>query len=172
MSDFDPNTSYPDGPDRLVWDPAGTDDEQLEAILRQTLEPPSTIQREAAIQAFGWRNVDAELAALVSDSRRDDRLVLRADETASAYQLTFDLETGPIAVDLEPSGADTVQGVVLVPDEATYDLIAIRRADGSVENLALEGRAAVIPSIGVGDTFRIELQRDGNVVAVSEWISI
>ncbi len=156
-------------------DPIDLDDQQLEDVLRRVMQPTSAARRDGAIAAFGWRNADAELAALVADSRTDRELVLRDDGNQSAYQLEFRLGRGglvvDLVVDLETSADGRLQGAVLLSDDTAFDVVTLRRADGTDLALPRQDGGAIIPEIERGTTFRIELQRGGDVVAVSEWIS-
>ena len=70
-----------------------TDDELLEQLrdVLNAIDGPQARATEAAKAAIGWRDIDADLAQLVFDSRIDDtqgELVMRGDD-GEIHQLTF-----------------------------------------------------------------------------------
>jgi hypothetical protein len=108
--------------------PHWTDDEQLMGDLREALRPvPGTDEIiDAALAAFAWRTVEADLAlaALLYDSDLDQALLVRAQLSSSPRTLTFG--HGELRVDVEVSEAG-IQGQLIPPAPGTVRLVA---ADG------------------------------------------
>lgn len=81
------------------------DDEALLGLVGRALgqdDPVPERAREAALAAFAWRTIDAELAALVYDSGMELATGARSDEVAR--QLTFEAEGVEIEVMVVPGG--------------------------------------------------------------------
>ena len=102
------------------------DDDQLEEELRQLAARWEPVPRElmlAAADAFGWRDIDTELADLVYDS------LLDSDEAAlvrgAAEQRLFSFRGGDLVIELEVTrtGADRhVLGQIMPPQACLVDL--------------------------------------------------
>ena len=82
-------------------------DNELEAELRRLAadkEPVPAELVQAALDAFGWRDIDAELAELIYDSLAD------ADEASlvrgSPGQRLVSFAVGGMTIDLEVTGVD------------------------------------------------------------------
>jgi hypothetical protein len=101
-------------------------DDELEAELRRLAadrEPVPAELVQAALDAFGWRDIDAELAELVYDSLVD------ADEASlvrgSPGQRLVSFAVGGITIDLEVTGAGpgrSVMGQIVPPQCAMVDI--------------------------------------------------
>jgi len=115
-----------------------TDDEllaELAELLRPQLVPPPEVL-EAGRLAFGWRDVDAELARLVHDSLVDsDGAATRAADPGPRL-LAF--ESGDVLVELQVEGRRLV-GQVDPPAEVELELRA--GGDGGPGAVLLTGRA-------------------------------
>jgi hypothetical protein len=101
-----------------------TDDDLLDRLrhVLNTVDGPRARATEAAKAAIGWRDIDAEFAQLVFDSRihaAQTDLVLRG-ETTETHQLTF--STDDITIDIE-FGATGLVGQVIPASPATIELI-------------------------------------------------
>ncbi len=98
------------------------DAEQLLGALREAMRareavPPGLV--ETAKSAYAWHNIDAELAQLTYDSRRDeDRSATVRSETASIRALTF--TSAHTTIELEVTG-DSLLGQVMPPGEGTIE---------------------------------------------------
>jgi hypothetical protein len=111
-------------------DDAPHEDEQLLTELRSALvdvDPVPDGVTAAARDAFGWRTLDAELAALSYDSLLDDKVLagVRSDGDA-ARLLTF--ESPALTVEVEV-GSGRIIGQ-LVPPQAGE--VEVRHAGGSM----------------------------------------
>ena len=104
-------------------------DNELEAELRRLAadkEPVPAELVQAALDAFGWRDIDAELAELVYDSLAD------ADEASlvrgSPGQRLVSFAVGGMTIDLEVTSAPDepakVRHVTLVPGKGAVIRVA------------------------------------------------
>src|SRR6516165_8212921 len=101
-------------------------DDELEAELRRLAadrEPVPAELRQAAVDAFSWRDIDAEIAELVYDS------LLDADAAAlvrgPADQRLVSFAVGGLTIDLEVTSTGhgrTVMGQIAPPQRATVDI--------------------------------------------------
>lgn len=101
-------------------------DNELEAELRLLAADKEQVPAElvqAAVDAFGWRDIDAELAELVYDSLAD------ADESSqvrsSPGQRLVSFAVGGTTIDVEVTAAGpgrTVMGQIAPPQRATVDI--------------------------------------------------
>ena len=101
-------------------------DDELEAELRRLAadrEPVPAQLAQAALDAFGWRDIDAELAELVYDSLID------ADEASLVRgppgQRLVSFAVGGLTIDVEVTSAGSgrsVMGQIAPPQRATVDI--------------------------------------------------
>ena len=105
-------------------------DNELEAELRRLAadrEPVPAELVQAALDAFGWRDIDAELAELVYDSLVD------ADEASlvrgSPGQRLVSFAVGGMTIDVEVTSAGpgrAVMGQIAPPQRAVVDIRGTR----------------------------------------------
>jgi len=101
-------------------------DDQLEADLRRLAadrEPVPAALVQAALDAFGWRDIDAELAELVYDSLVDTDAASLVRGTADQRLVSFAI--GGITIDVEVTSAGpgrSVMGQIAPPQRATVDI--------------------------------------------------
>ena len=105
-------------------------DDQLEAELRRLAadkEPVPAELVQAALDAFGWRDIDAELAELVYDSLVD------ADEASlvrgSPGQRLVSFAVGGMTIDVEVTSTGpgrAVMGQIAPPQRAVVDIRGTR----------------------------------------------
>lgn len=113
------------------------DDEQLLAVLRESLDareaiPPEFV--ELGKNAFAWHNIDTELAQLTYDSTREQLTAASTRaETASIRALTF--TSAQLTIELEVS-EDSMLGQVAPAGSGTMEI---------------EGRAGPIATIPVDE---------------------
>jgi hypothetical protein len=101
-------------------------DDELEAEFRRVAadrEPVPAELVQAAVDAFGWRDIDAELAELVYDSLVD------ADEASLVRgppdQRLVSFAIGGVTIDVEVTSAGpgrTVMGQIAPPQRAMVDI--------------------------------------------------
>jgi hypothetical protein len=100
----------------------GWDDDQLLAALGEAMRARQAVPAEfieAGKSAYGWHNIDAELAQLTYDSSRDERWsVTVRSETASVRALTF--ASAHFSIDLEVT-EDFLLGQITPPREGTIE---------------------------------------------------
>ena len=110
-----------------MMDPEWHDDEKLIQALRQALSaadevPPAFV--EAGKEAFAWRTIDAELAALTYDSALEPPAALAIrSESAILRSLTFASDGWTVEIELTP---DAVLGQLDPPEPGTV----VARGDG------------------------------------------
>jgi hypothetical protein len=98
------------------------DDDRLLAALREAMAARQAVPAkfiETGKSAYAWHNVDAELAQLTYDSRRDEGALARIRaETASVRALTFssarfmielEVTTAGLLGQIMPPGAGTIE---------------------------------------------------------------
>ena len=151
------------------------DDNSLEQELRRVAArldpvPPEVVQ--AAIDAFSWRDIDAELAELVFDS------LLEADQATlvrgSPGQRLVSFKTPELTVDVEvtstPAGRE-VMGQITPPQRATVE---IRHSAGVVSTDADElgrFRSASLPAGPM--SLRLSPAADSpRPAVVTDWLAI
>ena len=101
-------------------------DDELEAELRRLAanrEPVPAQLRQAAVDAFSWRDIDAEIAELVYDSLLDADAASLVRGPADQRMVSF--AVGGMTIDLEVTSAGpgrTVMGQIAPPQRATVDI--------------------------------------------------
>ena len=102
----------PESDDRLL--------EDLQSLLARVERPPRQVI-EAAKESYTWRTVDAELAALTSDSLLDPAVGVRG--TQEPRLLTFETPDLIIEVEVSVAGAERrLLGQLVPPRAAQIDL--------------------------------------------------
>lgn len=149
----------------MNWD----SDEQLaadlEAAMRSERDVPARFVA-AGKAAFAWRTVDAELAALSSDSARGAAALsgTRADQ-ASVRTVTFAASEISIDVELAP---DALLGQVVPAQAGELELAA---KDGSTQTAAVDDVGWFTLRPRPADTFRLTFRVPGKPPVVTEWIT-
>ena len=101
-------------------------DDELEAELRRLAadrEPVPAELRQAAVDAFSWRDIDAEIAELVYDSLLDADAASLVRGPADQRLVSF--AVGGMTIDLEVTSVGagrTVMGQIAPPQRATVDI--------------------------------------------------
>jgi hypothetical protein len=101
-------------------------DDELEAELRRLAahrDPVPARLRQAAVDAFSWRDIDAEIAELVYDSLLDADAASLVRGPADQRLVSF--AAGGVTIDLEVTSAGperTVMGQIAPPQRATVDI--------------------------------------------------
>lgn len=146
-----------------------TTDDELLARLRHVLDAvdePRMRSTDAAKAAIGWRDIDAELAQLVFDSRVDEAdhdLVMRGD-AAETRQLTF--STDDVTIDIELGNGGLV-GQVIPVGSARVELVQ-RDAQPRVTETDEFG-AFSIDEIQAGPTTIVVRATDGTWSVRAAW---
>ncbi len=150
--------------------PAGWDDDELLAALREALQARKAVSPEfveAAKNAFAWHNIDVELAQLTYDSSRDSEYQssLRA-EAASIRALTF--TSAHLIIEVEVT-QDSLLGQI-IPAQA-----------GMITVQPQEGVAAEFPADEIGcfsirpipaGPFRLRCRAATGIDAQTGWITL
>ena len=137
--------------------------DELAALLGPRLEPPPEVLH-AAREAFAWRTIDAELAALTCDSLLDDAAVaVRAVTTPRVVTFETPALTIEVEVDVAPSGRRLL-GQLLPAQEAELELLeaGVVRSSGAADDL---GRFVLVLPAAVGRVVVRCRLADGTTVA-------
>jgi hypothetical protein len=153
-----------------------SDDDLLLDELRRVIaaiDPVPESVQIAARAAIEWRTIDAELAALVSDSMVDEPL-LAVRGTAEPRMLTFEAAGLTIELEAEPAGDDTLRIVgQLVPPQRAQ--IAVLHGDELIATHADErGRfvAAGVESGPVSLRCRLDGETGDGWLVETAWLPI
>ncbi len=146
-----------------------TDDDQLISDLRRVLDAvdgPRIADSAAAKAAFGWHDIDAELAQLVFDSEQhssDTGVVVRGSEEASR-QLTFSTEHVTIDIEIGEAG---LMGQIVPAQPATVEL---HQPGRDVQRLDTDDFGVfAIASIEPGPTTVVARAADGSWSVRTAW---
>ncbi|SCL59592.1 hypothetical protein [Micromonospora peucetia] len=151
-----------------LWPPAA--DDALLAELRAALRDPGPVPEEflaAALAAFSWRTVDAELAvaALTFDSACDLEPAGLTRSTGSARTLTF--RTGPVVVEIEVTPA----GIVGQLAPARGGRVTARTPAGRYEEVPVD--AVGFFSMGSPPAGPVQLcARTAEYAVATAWVSL
>ncbi len=155
---------------------APTDDDILLDELRRVfaaIDPIPQPVQIAARAAIEWRTIDAELAALVSDSIVDEPL-LALRGSAEPRMLTFEASELTIELEAESAGADALRLVgQLVPPQPAQ--IAIRHGDDLIATHADDRGRFVADGVGAGPVSlrcRLDDVLGGSRLVETAWLSI
>lgn len=151
-------TTLPDEPD------AALEEELRQIIARGDAVPPPLLQ--AALDAYGWRTVDAELAGLVFDSLAAAGAPVRGPHPDRL--LSF--EADGLTIDLEITGTGPVRAVTgqIVPPQRAA--IEVRQADGVTALETDELGRFRSEALGPGP-FSLRCRTDGRQVT-TDWMAI
>jgi hypothetical protein len=145
------------------------DDEELLAALAQALRAREAVPEwfvETGKNAFAWHNIDAELAQLTYDSRRDrDVATATRSETASIRALTF--TSGQLSIELEV-GESTLLGQIIPPRAGTLEIhTAAGVASSPVDEIGCFGVSPIPAS-----PFRIRCRTEDGADVLTGWITL
>lgn len=143
------------------------DDERLLAELRAALDGLDPIPdrvRDAARDAFAWRTIDAELAALSYDSLLDDKeLAGVRSGTDAARMLTFEAEDLTVEIEVERG---RLIGQLVPPQRGDVE---VRHATGSMTVQADEVGRFVAEPVPRGP-FSLRCRTASATAIVTDWI--
>jgi hypothetical protein len=153
-----------------------SDDDILLDELRRVfaaIDPIPEPVQIAARAAIEWRTIDAELAALVSDSTVDEP-VLAVRGGSEPRMLTFETADLTIELEAEVTGDDTLRLVgQLVPPQIAQ--IAVRHGDELIATRADERGRFVAGGVGPGPV-SLRCRLDGETgegrLVETAWLSI
>jgi hypothetical protein len=153
-----------------------SDDDLLLDELRRVfgaIDPVPEPVQAAARAAIEWRTIDAELAALVSDSLVDEPL-LAVRGTAELRMLTFEADELTIELEAEPAGDGslTLVGQLVPPQPAQ---IAIRHGMEVIATHADDRGRFAAGGVGSGPislSCRLDDQSGASRLVETTWLSI
>lgn len=160
----------------MLQDMATTDDDILLDELRRlfaAVDPIPVPVRIAARAAIEWRTLDAELAALVSDSTVDEP-VLAVRGSAEPRMLTFEAPDLTIELEAEAAGPGELRllGQLVPPQPAQ---IAVCHGDELVVTHADEHGRFAADGVGSGPVSlrcRLDGEPGGGRLVETAWLSI
>jgi hypothetical protein len=154
---------------------AEPDDTELEEELRQAAAlaepvPPGLIQ--AAVDAFTWRTIDAELAEIAFDSLSDQRDTVLVRGSWQDRLLSF--RAGGLTIEVEVTATGSTRGLtgqIVPPQQAT---VQIRHRDGAVTRQADELGCFSADSLPAGPVrLSCQLAAAGDArPVVTDWVPI
>jgi hypothetical protein len=143
------------------------DDEQLLVALRAALDGSDPIPERvvvAARDAFAWRTIDAELAALSYDSLLDNKeLAGVRSGSDSARMLTFESDQLTVEVEVEHG---RLMGQLVPPQPGAVE---VRHAGGSLTVQADEIGRFVAEPVARGP-FSLRCRTSAATAIVTDWI--
>jgi hypothetical protein len=155
-------------------DPGDTElEEELRRVASQ-FEPVPAVLLQAALDAYGWRTADAELADLVFDSLADHREDALVRGAGDGRLLSFHAQGLSIEVEVSGTGASRrLIGQLVPPQHATVDI----RHGGDLTTTTVEtdelGRFSAETLLAGPVSMRCRTGEDANPRrVVTEWISI
>ena len=144
-------------------------DEELLALLRDALayeRVPSAVIA-AAKDAYGWRDIDAQLAALTFDSLLEsDELVGVRSAVLEARLLTFECGDVTVEIELADGSGGRLNGQLVPPQSAE---IEIRYAGGSLTLTASAAGRFWVTALPRGPISLLCRLADGTIVQ-TEWV--
>jgi len=153
------------------------DDVELEQELQRVVtqvDPVPPVLLEAAVGAFTWRTIDADLAELVFDSLVDHDEASLVRGTVQGRMLSF--RASNLTIELEVTGADASRrlvGQLMPPQRGSVD---IRQGDSVVTVEADELGRFVADALQAGPiSLRCRLDSAmaiGQPPVVTDWIAI
>jgi len=144
-------------------------DEELLALLREALAsgPPPAAILAAAKDAYSWRDIDAQLAALTYDSLLESgELVGVRSAVLEARLLTFECGDVSVEIELADGPGGRLNGQLVPPRPAE---IEIRYAGGSLTLTASPAGRFWVTSLPRGPISLLCRFADGTVVQ-TEWV--
>ena len=146
------------------WDDEGLLEELQQALRTRQAVPPEFV--EAGKNAFGWHNIDAELAQLTYDSTRDaDRAPSMRAEAASIRALTF--ASAHMTIELEVTG-DSLLGQIIPIQEAT---IGIHDGTSVIKTVTVDAIGCFSVRPAPRGRFRLHCQAAGADV-LTGWVTL
>jgi len=158
----------------IVMD-TSNDDNLLDELRRvfSAIDPIPEPVRVAARAAIEWRTIDAELAALVSDSIVDEP-VLAMRGLAAPRMLTFEAAGLTLELEAEPVAGDLLRLVgQLVPPQAAQ--IAVRHGESVIATQADERGCFVADGVESGPISvrcRLDAQTGNGRLVETAWLPI
>jgi len=144
-------------------------DEELLALLREALGygPVPEAVMTAAQEAYGWRDMDAQLAALTYDSLLEtDALAGVRSVALEARLLTFEAGDVTVEIELADGSGGRLNGQLVPPQSAE---IEVRYADGSLSLTASPAGRFWVTALPRGPISLVCRLADGTVVQ-TEWV--
>jgi hypothetical protein len=146
----------------------GWDDEQLLGALRESMRARRVVPEafvDTGKSSFAWHNIDAELAQLTYDSRREPAVGLRS-ETASIRALTFTSAHVSLEVEVTES---SLLGQVIPPQAGTLET---QTGAGSITSTPVDeiGCFAVEPI--PASPFRLRCRAADGSDVLTGWITL
>lgn len=149
------------------------DDERMLDTLRATVamtDPVPGHVVEAARAAFGWRLLDAELAALIYDSAIQDQVLVGVRGDEGPRSLTFETPEVSIEIEVHTEAGEhrRIVGQLAPPQPATLEVV---HPDGVEQAEADEHGRFVVPRVRPGPV-RLRCWLNDGPVVQTEWTAL
>ena len=145
-------------------------DETLLAALREALAAREAVPAafvEAGKTAYAWRNIDAELAQLTFDSRRDtEMLASMRSEPAPIRALTLQSARFTIEVSITD---DAILGQLIPPQSGTGE---VQTQSGRVSNTPINEVGCFVIEPKPDSPFRLRVRTTDQADVVTGWLAI
>jgi hypothetical protein len=161
--------------DEAGLEEAGPDEERLEEELRELatrLEPVPDRLMQAAVDAYAWRTVDADLAALVFDSLadRDEAALVRGRQ----QERLLSFQASGLSIEIEVTAAGSSRRLIgqLVPPQRAA--VEVRHADEVVTLATDEFGRFVADSLPAGPVSLrcVPAAGENRPPVVTDWVPI
>lgn len=151
----------------------GPEDEALLQRLRsvvRAVDPPPELVRELGRAAFGLRSLDAELAALVTDSAEEELVGVRS--TATGRLLVFETADASIEVEVSATADGTLLLVGQVVPGSGGQTVRLERRDGG----STSGPLGDVGTFRFADVapgaVRLHVERTGAEPLTTSWVHL
>lgn len=145
------------------------DDQLLEAVgeaLRAGPVPADVI--EAAKQAYAAYDLDAQFAALLYDSARDEEAELVATRAEQAVLRAMTFGSAALTIELE-IGEDSILGQLLPPQAG---LVNVQLAKGEEITVSVDEAGGFVIRPIPAASFRLRCHTATGISALTDWISL
>ena len=145
-------------------------DHNREPALREALAAREAVPAafvEAGKNAYAWRNIDAELAQLTFDSRRDTEvLASMRSEPAPIRALTLQSARFTIEVSITD---DAILGQLIPPQSGTAEM---QTQSGRIGDTSINEVGCFVIKPKPESPFRLRIRTSGQADVVTGWLTI
>jgi hypothetical protein len=151
----------------------GWDDEQLTAALREAIKARQAVPSwfvETAKNAYGWHNIDAELAQLTYDSESDqDKAAVMRSENASIRALTF--TSAHLSMELEVTEGSLL-GQISPPWAGTLEIQTQMHTSAGVTTSPVDEIGWFVVEPIPASPFRLRFHATDGIDVLTGWITL
>lgn len=146
------------------------DDDRLMDALADALRagPVPADLVEAGKRAYAAHDIDAQFAALVYDSARDDRAELVATRAEPAFLRALTFSSAGLTIEIEIT-QDAILGQLLPPQGG---VVNVRLAKGEGITVPVDEAGGFVVRPVPSASFRLHCRTAAGVGALTDWISL